>query len=109
MPRARARVSTEQNAAVTSTPDERRATLALVAAALIFGTTFTAVKGAIADVEPIPLNAVRFAIGTAVLLPFAWRRRPTTAARDRRGGRSQAIFAVAGRRRSSRASSPASR
>lgn len=50
-----------------------RATLALVLAAFLFGTTFVVVKGAVADVEPIPFLAVRFAIGAAVLAPFALR------------------------------------
>ena len=50
---------------------------ALVAAAFFFGTTFVVVKDAIGDVGPVPFLAVRFAIGTLVLLPFA-RRNPVT-------------------------------
>lgn len=52
-----------------------RAHLAVVGAAILFGTTFFVVKDAIADVQPVPFLAVRFLIGAAVLWPFA-RRRP---------------------------------
>jgi drug/metabolite transporter (DMT)-like permease len=53
-----------------------RAHLGIVAAAVLFGTTFVVVKDAVADVEPVPFLAVRFLIGGLVLLPFAARRRP---------------------------------
>lgn len=55
----------------------RSAHAALVAAALLFGTTFVVVKEAVQDVEPLPFLAVRFAIGAAVLAPFA-RRAPAS-------------------------------
>jgi drug/metabolite transporter (DMT)-like permease len=55
----------------------RSAHAALVAAAFLFGTTFVVVKDAVADVEPVPFLAVRFAIGTVALLPFA-RRAPAS-------------------------------
>lgn len=46
-------------------------------AALCFGATFLVVQEAVERVEPVPFLAVRFAIGAAVLWPFA-RRRPLT-------------------------------
>lgn len=48
--------------------------LALVASALCFGGTFVVVQEAIEDVEPIPFLALRFAVGTLALAPFALRR-----------------------------------
>jgi drug/metabolite transporter (DMT)-like permease len=51
------------------------ASLALVAAALLFGSTFLVVQDAVESVDPLPFLAVRFAIGTAVLAPLALRRR----------------------------------
>jgi drug/metabolite transporter (DMT)-like permease len=50
------------------------ASLALVAAALLFGSTFLVVQDAVETVEPLPFLAVRFTIGAAVLLPLALRR-----------------------------------
>ena len=50
-----------------------RAHLALLAAGVLFGTTFVVVKDAIADVEPVPFLAVRFLVGGLVLLPLAAR------------------------------------
>ncbi|HZB70628.1 MAG TPA: DMT family transporter, partial [Acidimicrobiales bacterium] len=50
------------------------ASLALVAAALLFGSTFLVVQDAVESAEPLPFLAVRFAIGAAVLLPLALRR-----------------------------------
>ena len=47
---------------------------AVVVAAVLFGTTFLVVKDAIEDVDPYVFLSVRFAIGAAVLLPFAARR-----------------------------------
>ena len=52
----------------------RRADLALVGAAFLFGTTFLVVQEAVEDVEPLPFIAVRFAIAAAVLAPVARRR-----------------------------------
>ena len=50
------------------------ASLALVAAALLFGSTFLVVQDAVESAEPLPFLAVRFAIGAAALLPLALRR-----------------------------------
>src|SRR5204863_5739990 len=50
-----------------------RAHLAVVAAAILFGTTFFVVKDAVADVQPMPFIAVRFLIAAVVLTPFAAR------------------------------------
>jgi drug/metabolite transporter (DMT)-like permease len=56
-------------------PHPRRGDLALVVAAVCFGSTFIAVQGAVERVEPIPFLAVRFLIGAAALWPIARRRR----------------------------------
>lgn len=53
----------------------RRGDLALVVAAVCFGSTFLVVQDAVEDVEPVPFLAVRFALGALVLWPLA-RRRP---------------------------------
>jgi drug/metabolite transporter (DMT)-like permease len=50
------------------------ASLALVAAALLFGSTFLVVQDAVESAEPVPFLAVRFGIGTAALAPLALRR-----------------------------------
>lgn len=50
---------------------------AVVAAAVIFGSTFLVVKEAIDDVDPFAFLAARFGIGALVLAPFA-RRRPAS-------------------------------
>ena len=50
-----------------------RAHVAVVAAAILFGTTFVMVKDAVADVGPVPFLAVRFLVGAAVMAPFARR------------------------------------
>jgi drug/metabolite transporter (DMT)-like permease len=47
--------------------------LAVAAAAVLFGSTFVVVKGAVDDVGPVPFLAVRFLIAAAVLWPFARR------------------------------------
>src|SRR5262245_5273510 len=54
----------------------RAGDLALVVAAVCFGSTFIAVQGAVERVEPIPFLAVRFLLGAAALWPLA-RRRPS--------------------------------
>ena len=51
-----------------------RAHLALLAAGVLFGTTFVVVKDAIVDVQPVPFLAVRFLLGGLVMLPLAARR-----------------------------------
>jgi drug/metabolite transporter (DMT)-like permease len=53
------------------------ASLALVAAALLFGSTFLGEQDAVESVEPLPFLTVRFAIGTAALAPLALRRGTT--------------------------------
>ena len=50
-----------------------RADAAVLAAAVLFGTTFVVVRDAVVDVDVVPFLAVRFLIGAAVLAPFAWR------------------------------------
>ena len=50
-----------------------RAHLAVLAAALLFGTTFVVVRDAVADVAVVPFLGVRFLVGAAVLAPFALR------------------------------------
>ena len=50
-----------------------RAHLALLAAGVLFGTTFVVVKDAVADVQPVPFLAVRFLVGGLVMLPLAAR------------------------------------
>ncbi|MFP5327425.1 MAG: DMT family transporter [Acidimicrobiia bacterium] len=57
-----------------------RAHLAVVAAAVLFGTTFVTVQAAVEDAEPVPFLAVRFLIGAAALAPFALRSRPAVGA-----------------------------
>ena len=54
----------------------RRGDVALVVAAICFGSTFIVVQGAVERVEPIPFLAVRFLIAAAALWPLA-RRRPS--------------------------------
>lgn len=62
----------------TRTPSHPRlGDLALVIAAICFGSTFLVVQDAVARVEPVPFLAVRFLVGAAVLAPFA-RRRPSS-------------------------------
>ncbi|HET7488312.1 MAG TPA: DMT family transporter [Acidimicrobiales bacterium] len=60
---------------MTARGAERRAHAAVLAAAVLFGSTFVIVKDAVADVGVVPFLAVRFLVGAAVLLPFALRRR----------------------------------
>jgi drug/metabolite transporter (DMT)-like permease len=62
----------------------RRGDLALVVAAICFGSTFLVVQDAVALVEPIPFLAVRFLLGAVALWPLA-RRRPSTPGEVRDG------------------------
>lgn len=55
---------------------ERRGELAIVLAALLFGSTFVVVKDAVAAAEPVPFLSARFLIAALVLLPMARRRPP---------------------------------
>lgn len=50
-----------------------RAHGAIVAAAVLFGTTFVIVQDAVEDVDPIPFLGVRFFAAAVVMLPFALR------------------------------------
>lgn len=50
---------------------------AIVAAAVIFGSTFLVMKDAVALAQPVPFVAARFLIGAVVLIPFA-RREPSS-------------------------------
>ncbi|MGH9274722.1 MAG: DMT family transporter [Acidimicrobiales bacterium] len=59
------------------TTHPRAGDLALVVAAMCFGSTFLVVQGAVERVEPIPFLAVRFLMGAAVLWWFA-RSRPSS-------------------------------
>lgn len=52
-----------------------RAHAAVLAAAVLFGTTFVVVRDAVADADVVPFLAVRFLVGAAVLAPFAARGR----------------------------------
>src|SRR5215211_2440183 len=47
------------------------ASLALVAAALLFGSTFLVVQDAVESADPLSFLVVRFTIGTLALLPLA--------------------------------------
>src|SRR6185369_11996909 len=61
--------------------------LALIAATIAYGTTFKLVQDALGDVTPVGFILLRFAMGAAVLLPFALRngwRGPSTARADLR-------------------------
>lgn len=62
----------------------RRGDLALVAAAICFGTTFVIVQDAVEVAGPVPFIAVRFLLAALVLWPIA-RRRPPTAGELRSG------------------------
>jgi drug/metabolite transporter (DMT)-like permease len=48
--------------------------LAIAAAAILYGATFTIVQDALDDLTPSGLNVFRFALGAAVLAPFALLR-----------------------------------
>lgn len=68
--------------------------LALVVAAICFGSTFLVVQDAVALVEPIPFLAVRFLVGAAALAPLA-RRRPSSPG-EVRDGMAAGVALVAG-------------
>jgi drug/metabolite transporter (DMT)-like permease len=48
--------------------------LAIATAAILYGSTFTIVQDALDDLSPSGLNVYRFALGAAVLAPFALAR-----------------------------------
>jgi drug/metabolite transporter (DMT)-like permease len=79
---------------VPATTTSRTGDLALVLAAICFGTTFLVVQGAVERVEPVPFLAVRFLVAAAVLWPLA-RRRPATPG-ERRDGVMAGIALLAG-------------
>ena len=64
----------------TSRPPDRtsarRADLTLLLATLVWGTSFVVVKAALAASTPLAFTALRFAIATVVLTPFARLRQP---------------------------------
>ncbi|HVM04965.1 MAG TPA: DMT family transporter, partial [Acidimicrobiales bacterium] len=64
---------------------------AVLAAALLFGTTFVVVRDAVAEVAVVPFLAVRFLVGAAVLAPFA-----LAPGRDRDAARAGAVGARSG-------------
>jgi len=49
--------------------------LAIVALVIIWGVNFSVVKALLGQFDPLALNGVRFALGAAVLAPFAMRGR----------------------------------
>jgi drug/metabolite transporter (DMT)-like permease len=51
-----------------------RAHVAVIAAAVLFGSTFVVVKDAIAVADPVPFLGVRFLVGALLLWPAARRR-----------------------------------
>lgn len=51
-----------------------RADLVLVFITLIWGSTFTVVKGALADTTPFYFNAIRFLLATAIFLALFYRK-----------------------------------
>jgi len=57
-----------------SSPIQRRAILALIGAAFLFGATFVVVKSALDDIEPVEFVAWRFLIGALVLAALALPR-----------------------------------
>jgi drug/metabolite transporter (DMT)-like permease len=63
-----------------------RAHLAIVAAAVLFGTTFVVVKDAVADVEPVPFLAVRFSLAGLLMLLLVPRRPAPARGEVRAGG-----------------------
>ena len=62
--------------------------IAIATAAILYGSTFTIVQDALDDLTPSGLNVMRFALGAAVLAPFAltrnWRGPQARAADSRR-------------------------
>ncbi len=65
-------------------------TLALLAAVVLWGTSFVAAKTALADLPPLALVGVRMLLASALMLPF-WRRLPPP---DRRPGDRRLLLAL---------------
>ena len=66
------------NAALPESPASGRATAVLLLATLVWGASFVIVKQALASSTPLAFTALRFAIGAALLTPFAgWPARVT--------------------------------
>jgi drug/metabolite transporter (DMT)-like permease len=63
----------------------RRADLVLVAATLLWGSSFVVVKGALAHSSPLAFLALRFGVATLLLAPFV-RWRPFPSARELAAG-----------------------
>ena len=58
----------------TSRADERRAAAGVLVAALLFGSTFVAIRDSVESASPTAFLAVRFGVGGIALLAFArWR------------------------------------
>ena len=74
-------------------PAAVRAHAAIVAAAVIFGSTFLVMKDAVALAQPVPFVAARFLVGALVLIPFA-RREPAAPGVWRAGGLCGAALGV---------------
>jgi drug/metabolite transporter (DMT)-like permease len=66
------------------------ATLALITAVVLWGTSFVAVKTALADLPPLALVGLRMLIASALMAP-AWRRLPQP---DRRPGDRRLLLAL---------------
>ena len=64
---------TEVEAAAWETRRPLLPELALVGATIAFGATFTIVQDALDNLTPVGFVLLRFVVGTAVLLPIAWR------------------------------------
>jgi len=73
--------------------------LALIVATVAYGATFVIVQDALDHVTPVGFILLRFALGTVVLAPFAWRRgfrRPGSDARARDFVLAAVAFGVVG-------------
>ena len=82
--------------AAASAGGELRAHVAVLVAAVLFGTTFVVVRDAVADAEVVPFLAVRFLVGAAVLAPFARRAAPGRPAGVGRAGAVCGLVLLAG-------------
>ena len=82
----------------TSRPPDRtsarRADLTLLLATLVWGTSFVVVKAALAASTPLAFTALRFAIATVVLTPFARLPEPFAGTELRAGALLGALLAV---------------
>jgi drug/metabolite transporter (DMT)-like permease len=83
-----------------TTPRRYTPELALIAATVAYGATFTIVQDALEDTTPLGFIFLRFTIGALVLAPFAlrrgWRRPTMRDARLRDFHRAALIFGIVG-------------